>query len=100
MKRLKFRYKRETEHEYKETLAISTKKTLEKLCSGVDYPVQAPAFDYDNQDLFLDSEYTIKELNFAIENLKSAIEPMTGWNRLPYNAQFSKLNIRNSVRNL
>jgi hypothetical protein len=47
--------------------------------------MQAPAFDHDNQGPFLDSEYTIQELNFSIENLKSPIEPGTVWNRLPRN---------------
>jgi hypothetical protein len=47
---------------------MSAKKTFEKLCSGVDDPMQAPPFDLDNQDFFLDSEYTMKEVNFAINN--------------------------------
>jgi hypothetical protein len=59
MKRLKCRYnKTEQEHEYKE-LVKSAKTTFGKLCSGVEEPIQAPAFDHDNQDPFLDSEYTI-----------------------------------------
>jgi hypothetical protein len=36
----------------------------------VDEEMQAPAFDHDNQNPFLDSEYTIQELNFAIKNLR------------------------------
>jgi hypothetical protein len=54
MKRLKCRHKTEREHEYKE-LVKSAKTTFEKLYSGVDEPMQAPAFDHDNQDPFLDS---------------------------------------------
>jgi hypothetical protein len=77
MKRLKCRYSRtEREQVYKE-LVKSVKKTFEKLCSGVDEPMQAPAFDHDNQNPFLDSEYTIQALHFAIKNLKSPIEPAT-----------------------
>jgi hypothetical protein len=40
----------------------------------VDEPMQAPVFDHDP---FLDSEYTIQELHFAIKKLKSLIEPGT-----------------------
>jgi hypothetical protein len=63
-------------------LVISAKKTLEKLCSGVDDPMQAPAFDHDNQDPFLDSEYTIKELNFMIKNLR--IQSSSGRDGIDY----------------
>jgi hypothetical protein len=91
MKILKFRYnKTEREHEYRGGLVISAKKTFEKLCSGIDDPMEAPTCDHDNQDPFLDSEYAIKELNFTIENLKSPVEHGTGCNRLPYTSQFAK----------
>jgi hypothetical protein len=101
MKKLKCRVnKTEREHEYKEELVNSAKTTFEKLCSGVVEPMQAPAFDHDNQDSFLDSEYTIQELNFAIKNLRSPIEPRTGWNRLPHNSQFAKGSFRKPARNL
>jgi hypothetical protein len=56
MKRLKCRYNStEMEHEYKEELVISAKKTFEELCLGADNPMQAPEFDHDNQDSFLDT---------------------------------------------
>jgi hypothetical protein len=64
MKRLKCRYnKTEREHEYKEEIRVvqPAKTTSGKLCSGVDEPMQAPAFDHDNQDPFLDSEYTLRD---------------------------------------
>jgi hypothetical protein len=76
MKRLKCRYnKTEREHEYIEELVKSAKRTFEKLCSGADEPMSAPAFDHDNQDPFLDSEYTIQELHFAIKNLRVQSSP-------------------------
>jgi hypothetical protein len=76
MKRLKCRYKKtERDHEYKEELLKNGKTTSEKLYSGVDEPTQAPAFDHDNQDPFLDSEYTIQELHFAIRNLRVQSSP-------------------------
>jgi hypothetical protein len=101
MKRLKFRYnKTEREHEYQEGLVISAKKTFEKLCSGVDDPMEAPAFDHDDHDPFLNSEYTIKELNFAIKNLKSPIEHGTGYNKLPHTLQLAKCSFRNLSRNV
>jgi hypothetical protein len=59
----------------KDELVKSTKKTFEKLCSGVDDPMQAPAFDHYNQDPFLGSEYTIQELHFAIKNLRVQSSP-------------------------
>jgi hypothetical protein len=75
MKRLKCRFnKTEKEHEYKE-LVKCAKTTFEKLCSGVDEPMQAPAIDHDNKDPFLDSEYTIQELQFAIKNLRVRSSP-------------------------
>jgi hypothetical protein len=37
--------------------------------------MQAPAFDHDNQDQFLDSEYKIQELHFAIKNLRVQSNP-------------------------
>jgi hypothetical protein len=52
-------------------------QTFEKLCSGVDDPKDVPPFDHVDQDPFIDSEYTSKELNFAITNLKSPVEPGT-----------------------
>jgi hypothetical protein len=64
------RYKTERAHEYKEELAESVKATFEKLCSGVDEQMQAPAFNHDNQDPLLDSEYVIQELQFAIISLR------------------------------
>jgi hypothetical protein len=76
MKRLKFRYnKTEREHEYKEELVVSTKNTFENLCSGAEVSMQAPAFDHDNQDPFLDSEYTIQELHSAIKNRRVQSSP-------------------------
>jgi hypothetical protein len=75
MKRLKYRYNRtEREHEYKE-LVKSAKTTFEKLCSGVDEKMQALAFNHDNKDPFLDSEYTIQELHYAIKNLSVQSSP-------------------------
>jgi hypothetical protein len=72
MKRLKCRYnKTERKHEYKEDIIKSAKTTFEKLCSGVDEKMQAPAFVHDNQDQFLDSEYTVQELHFAIKTSES-----------------------------
>lgn len=63
MKRLKYRFnKTDRERECKEELINSAITTFGKLCSGVDEPNQAPAFEYGNQDSFLDSEYTIQEL--------------------------------------
>jgi hypothetical protein len=57
MKRLKCRYSNtEKEHEYKEELDKSAKTIFEKLCPGMNEQTQAPAFDHDNQDPFLDSE--------------------------------------------
>jgi hypothetical protein len=41
----------------------------------VDEQMQAPAFDHDNQDPFLDSEYKIQELRFAIKNLRLQSSP-------------------------
>jgi hypothetical protein len=32
--------------------------------------MQAPAFDHDNQDSFLDLEYTTEVLNFATRNIR------------------------------
>jgi hypothetical protein len=94
MKVLKCRYsKGEREHEYKEDLVKSAKTTYEKQCSGVDEKKQAPAFDHDNQDPFLDSEYTIQELHFAFKNL-SPIELGTGWNIQSHNSQFAKRSFR------
>jgi hypothetical protein len=59
MKRLKCRYnKAEREHEYKEELVTSAKKTFEKLCSRVDDPMQALAFSDNNKNFFLDTEST------------------------------------------
>jgi hypothetical protein len=76
MKRLKYRHnKTEREHEYKEEPVKSTKTTFEKLCSEVDEQTQAPAFNHDNQDPLLDSEYTIQELHFAIKNLRVQSRP-------------------------
>jgi hypothetical protein len=76
MKRLKCRYnKTEREHEHKEELVKSAKTTFEKLCSGVDEKTQAPAFDHDNHDPVLDSEYTIQELHFAIKSLRVQSSP-------------------------
>jgi hypothetical protein len=76
MKRLKFRYnKTEREHEYQEGLVIVAKKAFEKPCSVVDDPMESPELDHDNQGAFLNSEYTIKELNLAIKNLNRA----QGW---------------------
>jgi hypothetical protein len=69
MRRLKCRYKTEGEHEYKDELAISARKTFEKLCSGVDDPMQAPTFDHETQDPFVDSKSTIKAFNVPIKNL-------------------------------
>jgi hypothetical protein len=66
---LKFKYNmRQREHEYEEGLVVSAKNTFEKVSLGVDDPMQAPAFDHDNHDPFLDSKYTIQELHFAIKN--------------------------------
>jgi hypothetical protein len=48
----------------------------------VDEPMQAPAFDHDNQDSFLDSEYTIQELHFAIKNLR--VRPSPGRDGIDY----------------
>jgi hypothetical protein len=71
MKGLKCRYnKTDREHDNKEELVESAKSTFEKLCSGAGEQAQAPAFDHDNQDPFLVSEYTIPELHFAIRNLR------------------------------
>jgi hypothetical protein len=39
-------------------------------------------FDHDNQDSFLDSEYTIKELNFVIQSLRVQSSP--GWDGIDY----------------
>jgi hypothetical protein len=70
--KLKCRYKKiEREHEYKEELVKSAKTTFEKLCSGVDEKTQALALDHDNQDPFLDAEYTMQEVHFAIKNSES-----------------------------
>jgi hypothetical protein len=57
----------EGEHKYKEELAMCSKRTFEKLYLGVDDPKQAPVLKHDIQDPFLDSEYTINEVNFAIK---------------------------------
>jgi hypothetical protein len=81
MKRLKCRYKAEKEHEYKE-LVESAKTTFEKLCSGVDEQMQTPAFHHDNQDPFLDLEYTIQELHFAVKILRVQSSP--GWDGIGY----------------
>jgi hypothetical protein len=78
-------------HEYKEELVNSAKMTFEKLCSGVEEANQAPVFDHDDQDPFLDSEYTIQALHFVIKNLRV---------RSSHNLQFSKLSFRNSARRL
>jgi hypothetical protein len=76
MKTLRCRYnKTEREHEYKEELLKSAKPTFEKLCSGVDEKTQTPAFDDDNRDPFLDSEYTMQELHFTIKNLRAQSSP-------------------------
>jgi hypothetical protein len=37
--------------------------------------MQAPAFDHDNLDSSLESEYTTKELHFAIKNLRVQLSP-------------------------
>jgi hypothetical protein len=90
MKRLKCMFnKTEREHEYKE-LVDSAKTTFEKLCAGVDEPMQAPEFEHDNQDQFLDSEYTIQELLFAIKNFRVRSSP--GRDGIDYlnNSQFAK----------
>lgn len=60
---------RQRELEYEEKLVISAEKTFESYVRGADEPTRAPAFDHDNQDSFLDSDCTSKELNFAIKNL-------------------------------
>jgi hypothetical protein len=76
LKRLKCRYnKTEREYEYKQELVKSAKTTFEKQFSGVDEPMQTPAFDHENQDPFLDSEHTIQELHFAIKNLRAQSSP-------------------------
>jgi hypothetical protein len=76
LKRLKCRYnKTEREHEYKEELVKSIKTTFEKQFSGMDEPMQEQAFDHDNQDPFLDSEYRIQELYFAIKNRRVQWNP-------------------------
>jgi hypothetical protein len=36
----------------------------------VDDPMEIPTYDHGNQDPFLDSEYTIKELILMIKNLR------------------------------
>jgi hypothetical protein len=36
---------------------------------------EAPAFNHDNQDPLLDSEYTIQEFHFAIKNLRVQSSP-------------------------
>jgi hypothetical protein len=41
----------------------------------VDEPMQAPEFEHDNQDQFLDSEYAIQELLFAIRNFRVRSSP-------------------------
>jgi hypothetical protein len=70
MKRLECRHnKTERKCEYKE-LVKSAKTTFGKLCSRVDEPMQAPVFDHDDQDPFLDSDHRIHELHFAIKNLR------------------------------
>jgi hypothetical protein len=82
MKNLKYRYNRkEREHYYKE-LVKSARTTFEKLCSGVDEKMQALAFNHDNKDPFLDSEYTIQELHFAIKNFRVHSNP--GWDGIDY----------------
>lgn len=42
---------------------------------GGRWPDGITGFDYKNQGPFLDSEYTIKKLNFAIKNFNRA----QGW---------------------
>jgi hypothetical protein len=37
--------------------------------------MQALELNQDKQDSFLDTEYTIREINFAIKNLRSSVEP-------------------------
>jgi hypothetical protein len=72
MKILKFGYNRTQKgHEYEEGLVVAVKNTFEKLCSGADDPMQAAVFVHDNQDPFLDSEYIIQELHFAINTSES-----------------------------
>jgi hypothetical protein len=44
--------------------------------------MQAPAFDHENPDPFLDPEYTIQELNFIIKNLRVQSSP--GKNGIDY----------------
>jgi hypothetical protein len=72
MKRLICRYKKtEREHEFN----TSWIRQNEKPYSGVDEQTQAPAFHHDNQEPFLDSEYKIQELHFAIRNLRVQSRP-------------------------
>jgi hypothetical protein len=40
---------------------------LKSCAGGADDPMQAPIFDHDKQDSFLDTEYTIKKCKFAIK---------------------------------
>jgi hypothetical protein len=63
-------YKTERENEYKE-LVESIRTSFGKPRSVVTEQTQTPAFDHDNQDPFLDSEYTIPELRFAIKTSAS-----------------------------
>jgi hypothetical protein len=55
MKRLKFRYKKQKGDTNTKKNKLYLPKRLEKLYSGVHDLMQAPAFDHDNQDPFLDS---------------------------------------------
>jgi hypothetical protein len=83
MNRLKYRYnKTEREHEYKEELVVSAKNTPENLCLGADDPMQTSAFDHNIQNPFLDSDYTIQELHFAIKNLR--VQSSLGWDGIEY----------------
>jgi hypothetical protein len=41
----------------------------------VDEQTQTPAVDHGIQDPFLDSEYIIQELHFAVTNLRAQLSP-------------------------
>jgi hypothetical protein len=45
---------------------------------GLDNPMQAPAFGCNNQDPFLDSEYWIKGIKFAIKQLNESNWALNG----------------------
>jgi hypothetical protein len=47
----------------------------------VDKPVQEPAFGHNNQGPFLDSEYTIQDLHFAI---KTSVQSSPGRDGIDY----------------